>query len=638
MSNLHRIIWIDAQIRAERYPNCRAIADHFEISPRQASRDVEYLRYSLGAPIEYCSRANGYYYRGEAFALPASFLSPEEKDALDYLAFQYRSRQGGQAAQLAQLFARLAGEHSTGGREIPVFSPGLGEIKAYKTLNRAVQAGRKVEIEYINAAGIKSRRIFCPYIFFTKGDWGYAAGFCELRGEVRVFKLERIGTVHLLEEKFQVVPWFDPSAYMDGFDFREPYQAVLKAGADELLQAGLPAKPGDQGICTVQFSDSSRLLSALLGVGRFTVLAPRWLKQRLHSRLHTLLAENFSRGAGCDTICPTSGATMVPEYEGGEMTMQKKLNPSLGMTWTTYIGSVDGALRMAGYWDDEIYKLMGMTGMAFHFIVHKTACPSSVTVYDWGIEHFAMMDRIGVHTEQVLVFREPKLNTFKLLQEDAVAKVKASIDAGVPVVTWAPTGMLEFGLISGYNDEDKVFFVKDCMNSDPDPLLYTNLGVSEVPYLFVQIFKGRVDVDPEKIYRESLEFGVGEWKKESHVSADYASGRKAYENLLGTLDRGDFDEFGLAYNLSVYADSKACIARYLEFLAERSRDLKGLEEAGGLYRQVAENYQKITRLIPFTGPETQVFDRSAVPEVLALVRQCLDLEERAMAEIERVLA
>lgn len=318
--------------------------------------------------------------------------------------------------------------------------------------------------------------------------------------------------------------------------------------------------------------------------------------------------------------------------------MQKKLEPSLGMTWTTYIGSVDGALRMGGFWDDEIYKLMGMTGMTFHFIVHKTACPSSVTVYDWGIEHFAMMDRIGVHTEQVLVFREPKLNTFKLVQEDAVAKVKASIDAGIPVVTWAPTGMLEFGLITGYDDEDKVFFVQDCMNSDPDPLLYSNLGLSEVPYLFVQVIKGRVDVDPEKIYRESLEFGLGEWNKEAHVSADYASGRKAYENLLGTLERGDFDELGLAYNLSVYADSKACIARYLDFLTEHSRDLKGLEEAGGLYCQVAENYKKITRLIPFTGPESKPFDRRVVPEVLTLVRQCLDLEERAMAEIEKVLA
>ena len=42
VSNLHRIQWVDAMIRAERYPNCRTIAAKFEISPRQAARDIEY--------------------------------------------------------------------------------------------------------------------------------------------------------------------------------------------------------------------------------------------------------------------------------------------------------------------------------------------------------------------------------------------------------------------------------------------------------------------------------------------------------------------------------------------------------------------------------------------------------------------
>lgn len=48
MSNLHRILWIDQEIRRGGYPNSRTIAEQFEISPRQAARDIEYLRYSLG--------------------------------------------------------------------------------------------------------------------------------------------------------------------------------------------------------------------------------------------------------------------------------------------------------------------------------------------------------------------------------------------------------------------------------------------------------------------------------------------------------------------------------------------------------------------------------------------------------------
>lgn len=47
MSNFHRLARIDAHIREGRYPNSRTIAEQFEISLRQAQRDVEYLRYSI---------------------------------------------------------------------------------------------------------------------------------------------------------------------------------------------------------------------------------------------------------------------------------------------------------------------------------------------------------------------------------------------------------------------------------------------------------------------------------------------------------------------------------------------------------------------------------------------------------------
>lgn len=639
MSNLHRIIWIDSQIRGGRYPNCTTIARHFEISPRQASRDIEYLRDSLGAPVEFSPKHNGYCYPNPTFVLPAHFLSQEEKEALGYLAFQYRNL-GGEAARLAGLFTRLTGERAEGreGKAVPVFNPRPGEAKAYTVLNQAMAQQNKVQMEYVNAGGHRSRRVFCPYQFFCLGDKGYVAGYCEFREDIRTFKLERIRDLEILGGKFQIVPWFDPKAFQGGFNWREPYEAVLRIDdAGKLREMGMQVRQGQEA-CTVRFSDSGKLLSSLLTqAGRFTILAPHWLRVRLHQRLHSLLTDNFADNQGCDTICPALADTMIPEQRLGGIKMAKKLDVGIGMTWTTYIGSVDGALSKAGLWNDEIFKLMGMTGMAFHFIVHKEACPSSVTVYDWLNEHFAMLDRIGVHSDVTVVFRDPVLNTFPLIQEDAVAKIKASIDRGVPVVTWAPTGLLEFGLITGYDDEDKVLFVKDCLNPNPDPLLYTNLGVSEVPYLFIQVFKGKVDVDPEKIFRDSLKFGVGEWNKEHHVSPDYASGRKAYANLIGTLERGDFVPFGLGYNLSVYADSKECIARYLEFVSGETKELKGLEQAAGLYRQVADMYKEMTVLVPFSGPEGTPVDRSKVPALLELVRKCLDLEEQAMAVIEEAL-
>jgi predicted DNA-binding transcriptional regulator YafY len=66
MASLHRIQWIDSEIRAGRCPNARRVAGRFEISHRQAQRDFEYLRDSLGAPLVYGATERGYRYEGGA--------------------------------------------------------------------------------------------------------------------------------------------------------------------------------------------------------------------------------------------------------------------------------------------------------------------------------------------------------------------------------------------------------------------------------------------------------------------------------------------------------------------------------------------------------------------------------------------
>ena len=104
VSNLHRIQWIDAMIRAGRYPNGRTIADKFEISHRQAARDIEYLRDSMGAPLVYSARENGYYYDDDTFVLPAQVISDEERHALAYLAQRYAGAGGVAGHEAGRLF------------------------------------------------------------------------------------------------------------------------------------------------------------------------------------------------------------------------------------------------------------------------------------------------------------------------------------------------------------------------------------------------------------------------------------------------------------------------------------------------------------------------------------------------------
>jgi predicted DNA-binding transcriptional regulator YafY len=88
MSAYHRILWIHNRIIEQKYPNAAKIAEQFEISNRQAQRDVEYMRDSLNAPLGYSPKQKGYFYSC-AFALPTFFLSDSDMNILNQINGHY---------------------------------------------------------------------------------------------------------------------------------------------------------------------------------------------------------------------------------------------------------------------------------------------------------------------------------------------------------------------------------------------------------------------------------------------------------------------------------------------------------------------------------------------------------------------
>jgi predicted DNA-binding transcriptional regulator YafY len=91
-----------------RFPDRKVISGKFEISIRQAARDIEYMQDSLGAPIEYSVLKKGYYYQeGCTFELPAHYITEKDRTLLQDLASEYAKYGSSEATQLAGLFQRL---------------------------------------------------------------------------------------------------------------------------------------------------------------------------------------------------------------------------------------------------------------------------------------------------------------------------------------------------------------------------------------------------------------------------------------------------------------------------------------------------------------------------------------------------
>ena len=332
MGNLHRIQWIDQRIRAGQHPNCTAIAAQFEISGRQAARDIEYLRDSLGAPIAYSAKHNGYVYKGTEFRLPQLALSVEDKDTLRALSVQYARAESQNARRLADLFEKLSrgGDgypgHDTGRHELhgspahtgpaepsvpltppvpthPVTMPPATTPPAttplaltpatlppadgddpvllmYHQLDLAYQLRRKVNLTYVDARHRATTRVVHPYLLFTRGQTPYLVAHCELRRQVRIFSLKRVTQVDTLRAGYTIADTFRPGDYqrLSAAPKRQHYTAAVHM---------------DGKTVEIPFQRSSEFLSWLLALPPgFRLLGPDWLRERLIGRLNALLADH----------------------------------------------------------------------------------------------------------------------------------------------------------------------------------------------------------------------------------------------------------------------------------------------------------------------------------------------------------
>jgi predicted DNA-binding transcriptional regulator YafY len=86
---------------------------------------------------------------------------------------------------------------------------------ALEKLRRAVREHRQVNILYRSTSSPHPEsRDFDPYAMVHRWGWWYAVGYCHLRHEMRSFRVDRMESVNLTDQVFQIAESFNIQEYL----------------------------------------------------------------------------------------------------------------------------------------------------------------------------------------------------------------------------------------------------------------------------------------------------------------------------------------------------------------------------------------------------------------------------------------
>ena len=215
----------------QRQPNQKAadLAEKLGVSVRTLHRYFGMLD-EMGIPI-YAERGPyGGFSLVRGYKLPPLVFTPEEAVAI-YLGTSLVSEMWGQLYQesaggaMAKLENVLPDEqrNEVAWARRSLIATGMHRADpsalapTLEKLRRAAREHRQVDMLYQSTTKAEAtQRQVDPYALVHRSGWWYLVGYCHLRDAPRTFRVDRIQSLELLSETFQMPDDFDIHAYLEG--------------------------------------------------------------------------------------------------------------------------------------------------------------------------------------------------------------------------------------------------------------------------------------------------------------------------------------------------------------------------------------------------------------------------------------
>jgi predicted DNA-binding transcriptional regulator YafY len=258
------------------------LARALEVSVRTIYRDVEALSIA-GVPVYASQGKNGGVSLLPNYAFDKALLSDDEQNQILFAIQSLKATDQPVDALLSKLGGLFQKENANW-IEVDFSRWGIGktDTKKFELLKTALIQKRALEIVYCSSSGETNRRVILPIKLIFKDKSWYLQAYCRKADNFRVFKVNRIVELALLDERFGSLPDEPPPLEPD-YMTQPSYQRILLRFSpaiafriyDEFDRSSIATQPDGSLVVTAYFPQDGWVVGYLHSFGTdVTILEP----------------------------------------------------------------------------------------------------------------------------------------------------------------------------------------------------------------------------------------------------------------------------------------------------------------------------------------------------------------------------
>lgn len=273
------------------------LAEKFEVSVRTIYRDIDALS-GAGVPVYAEAGRNGGIRLMKDFVLDRAVLSEEEKKEILTALQSIRTARDGNGSRTLQKLSAIFQTESEHWLEVDFSRWGDqgSDNEKFELLKSAVIHCREVRIRYAGSNEVTGERIVQPSKLVYKSKAWYLKAFCTKKQDWRLFKLNRILELELLEKSFIHRDCPEPADAVQE-EYREivlrfPEEMAYRV-YDEFNRGQIQRQDNGDLIVSAKMPEDAWLVGSLLSFGaQMDVVSPADLRDALAEQAKLIYEKN----------------------------------------------------------------------------------------------------------------------------------------------------------------------------------------------------------------------------------------------------------------------------------------------------------------------------------------------------------